>query len=125
MNEPIFTELGRIDGRNGIYLDEMKQEMNKLRFIGDLNGKLCSENVLGFRWYSYEMIFSYVQAYECQELEICKLKVQSSFDEVKDSDLVKELKLENKEYKHFILSTYDYVYSIIAKEFELRITGSR
>jgi hypothetical protein len=126
-NEPIQTELGEIDGRDGIYLDDVKQTFspNQLTFVGDINGNLCTNNSLGYRWYSYELTFHQVQAYDCRKLEICKWRVISSFDEVKDSELIKELRLEGKGYKHYILSTYDYVYQVIAKDFELKITGHR
>ncbi|TYQ14641.1 UNVERIFIED_CONTAM: hypothetical protein Cloal_1000 [Acetivibrio alkalicellulosi] len=126
-NKPVITNLGKIDGRNGIYLDDVKQTFspNKLFFNGEIDGKLCSNNAEGYRWYSYELYFSLVQAYNCMELELCKLKVESSFDEIIDSELITKFNLDGKSYKHYILSTYDYVYSIISKEFNLKITGHR
>ena len=126
-NEPILTALGKLDGRNAIYLDDVRQSfsLNKLTFIGELNGKLCSNNVSGYRWYSYELTFDLIQAYDCRELELCKWNTDSSFDEIIDSELIAELKLGEKGYRHYILSTYDYVYRIICKGFELKITGQR
>jgi len=124
---PIVTEMGKIEGRNGIYLDSVKQNFspNELVFIGEINGNLCDKNNLGYRWYSYELSFKFIQAFECRELEICKWDNVSSFDEVADSELIKELALNKIDYHHYILSTYDYVYSIISKGFELKITGHR
>lgn len=126
-NEPILTPLGKIDGRNAIYLDELKQifSPNRLLFIGDINGKLCSNNLEGHRWYSCEISFDLIQAYDCRELELSKWKIESSFDQVIDSELITGLRLDGKGYRHYILSTYDYVYSIISKGFELTITGFR
>jgi len=126
-NIPIVTTLGVINGRNAIYLDDIKQSFspNQLLFIGEINGKLCSNNTSGHRWYSYEVCFNLIQAYDCRELEICKLNTESSFDEIMHSELIAELKLAGKGYKHYILSTYDYVYSIVSKGFELKITGHR
>ncbi|MBG9796038.1 hypothetical protein ABD76_27830 [Paenibacillus dendritiformis] len=124
-NIPIYTQLGIINGRDGIYLDKMHQDLNQLTFIGDINGKLCTNNELGYRWYSYKLVFNHVQAYDCRGLDICRWKVVSSLDEVKNSDVLKEVKLDGKGYNHYILSTYDYIYSIIAKGFEMEITEGR
>jgi|LSQX01.1.fsa_nt_gb hypothetical protein len=126
-NNPIVTELGKLDGRDGIYLDGVKQcfSPNKLTFVGEINGDLCTNNPSGHRWFAYELSFNRIQAFDCRELEICKWKVESSFDEIQDSELITELRLDEKGYQHYILSTYDYVYSIIAKGYELKITGYR
>ena len=126
-NVPVLTILGVLNGRNAIYLDDVKQSFspNQLLFIGEINGKLCSNNASEYRWYSYEVCFNLIQAYDCRELEVCKWKTESSFDEIIDSELIAELKLAPKDYKHYILSTYDYVYSIVSRGFELQITGHR
>ncbi|HEX9059665.1 MAG TPA: hypothetical protein VF941_05770 [Clostridia bacterium] len=126
-NNPIVTELGMLEGRDGFYLDDVIQSFspNKLTFIGEINGKLCTNNPTGHKWFTYELSFNLIQAFDCRELEICKWKVESSFDEIQDSELITELGLCGKGYQHYTLSTYDYMYSIIAKGYELKITGGR
>jgi hypothetical protein len=74
---------------------------------------------------AYQLDFKYIHAFECREIEVCRWKVESSFDEIQDSDWISELRLGEKGYQHYILSTYGYAYRIIAKEFELVITGTR
>jgi len=126
-NNSIVTELGKLDGRDCIYLDSVKQcfSPNRLTFSGEINGDLCENNPFGHRWLVYELSFYQIQAFECRELEICNWEIESSFDEIHDSKLLIELGLDEKSYKHYILSTYDYVYSIVAKGYELKITGYR
>jgi hypothetical protein len=124
-NRPIHTQLGVISGRDAIYLDTMEQEFNRIIFKGEFNGIVCTKNETGQEWVPYKLSFNQIQAFDCRELEISKWEVVSSFDEVVHSGLLNELGLDGKGYSHYILSTYDYVYSIIAKEFDLELTGSQ
>lgn len=131
-NVPIITELGKIWGRDAIYLDEMRQVGAQLVFTGEINGGLCGHNYLGDDFYKYKLTFSLVQAYSYRELDICDWEYTSSFSEIEDSDWVRELGLDRndkwekqygKGYCHFLLFTYDDVYSILAKRFELVVDG--
>lgn len=126
-NIPVNTELGIILGRDGIFIDDIKQEYNKLILIGDINGTLCktTDTTKKNKWYSYRLEFHDVKIYECQHIDICNWHVESSFDYIEDSNILKTNKLLNKKHYHYIVSTYDYIYSIVATEFDLKITTVR
>lgn len=125
-SKPITTEVGRIDGRNGIYLDNVQHCLEKgtLQFCGDINGNLCSANEAGFRWISYECDFLGVSAYQCVGLEECGWDIESSFDEVVESNYLTELGLSST-YKVYLFATYDYVFRIVAEDYEFRTLSGR
>lgn len=127
MNKPITTELGIIEGRDGIYLDSMKQEFSpsRLFFVGEINSDLCTNNQLTHKWYAYEIVFNTVEAYDCRWIDISRWKTVSSFDEIHESNFIDKLGLATEGLNHYLFSTYDYIYSVIAKNFEFKITGKR
>ena len=122
---PIQTSVGEIHGRNGIYLDEMIQSFgpSTLRFRGEFSQPLCSNAGTKKRWIGYVFTFEHVLVFTCHELDhYNENRLASSFDEVHESEWLRELELSN--YRHYILATYDYVYEIAAKGHELELTGN-
>ncbi|MBS7528918.1 hypothetical protein IC619_000225 [Hazenella sp. IB182353] len=123
-NVPIITKLGRIDGRDGIYLESVVQEDYDITFSGDINGVLVENNILQQEWYVYKIIFTSVQLYEGIKIDECKWNIDSSFDEVVNSSKINALRfLNSSDYRHFIFATYEYIYSIIARDYTINIKG--
>lgn len=124
-------EVGIINGRDAVFLDEFKQTFDNIHnciFKGTVNSKLI-ETKKGKDDISYILTFRNVIYYQCCEIDtyINEVKMNSSFDLVENSNLMKELKNGRKsskikeEHKHYVLQTYDYVYDIIAIGYELEI----
>ena len=120
----ITQKIGRITGRDGIYLDEISFKNDKTLFLkGEINGQLCSV-FHEARWIEYEMKFKDV-------------KYQRVFDPEKNSDpeefdsnivLKSNSQLINNnmdEMCHFFISTYDYNIDVVATSIELTIVNTR
>ena len=120
----INTPAGIIKGRDGIYLDQIDQSFypSTLLFTGDINGALCDKNTNKKEWIPYKLKFLNVIAYECQELDSCywEKDILSCFDE----SLVPFFEGNTNydaQYRYFYLSTYDYMFKIVAKNFEIEV----
>ena len=120
--EPIITEIGKIWGRDAIYLDEMKM-INEMTF--QLSGEITNPVEK-----KYIITFKEVYLFKMIELDFDELEYQSSFDIVKNSEQVNNMiKLDKEEhigkidnsFMHFVFRTYDTVFEIIGKEYELEL----
>ncbi|WP_196889875.1 hypothetical protein [Aureivirga sp. CE67] len=127
MKEPIIIkELGKIWGRDAIYLDKIEFEGTYLiKLIGEINGSLC-EIPQKKEWIPYEIIFKGILEFKMTELDLyIDSEYTSSFEKVINSDLInsyKEISDKLKEtHNHYIFHTYDDVFQIIAEEYELKL----
>ncbi len=123
--QPIDTSLGRLHGRNAIYLDEFRHIFTPsvdVFFKGALSTSCCKGYKGTADFVAYELLFEGVQFYSCCELELYKKEpfLSSSFDLVLSSHLLQDLNLGN-DYQHYIVATYDFVYEIAAKMFKMKI----
>ncbi len=119
----IETSWGVLRKRNSIYLDSVYHEVDNanLNFKGQISNTNLSQAIGEQEWIDYECIFNIVLAYKCIEIDsYFNIEVKSSFDEVEDSEWISELELSNDEFHHYVFSTYDYIYEIIAKGFEFK-----
>lgn len=124
-NKAIITqEVGKIYGRDAIYLDLMQQNINtaELIFEGDFNSSLISVK-FDCDFVPYKFIFKHVIYFQCCELEsYTGSKTVSQFDVVENSDLLLRFNdLSTENHKHFVLETYDWVYDILAVDYKLEI----
>lgn len=124
----IIKELGKIYGRDAIYLDKIKFDgTHSVKLTGDFNGSLC-ENVKESSWIAYELTFSGVLEFRTLELDFYdNSDYTSSFERVIDSERINEysessqnFKLKNS-HQHFIFHTYDDVIEVIANRFEIKL----
>ena len=129
MNEPIIIkELGKVWGRDAIYLDKIEFDGTRsVKLIGDFNGSLC-ENVKDSKWISYELTFTGLLEFKMIELDFFShSEYTSSFEKVIDSDRIKEFSKSSQSsklkdlHKHYIFHTYDDVIEIIANGFEIKL----
>jgi hypothetical protein len=95
-NSPIETVLGRLDGRDCIYLDGywFEDGSSTLTLEGSINGDLCGIAQPG-RFISFTLRFRGVLALKMVELDSCDWEFKSSFDEVIGSEWVKKTQREN------------------------------
>ena len=125
--EPIETPVGVVRGRDAIFLDALLHEgdLSALECAGELSATLCDSYTGSANWIGFKLKFLHVPFFRGWEIEAYpfKLEKQSSFDLVKDSTLLREL--DTQKHKHYVLSTYDYIYEIVAKNFELTLGRER
>lgn len=130
MRTPVITELGVISGRDAIDLNkqEMIQKPFGLIFSGEINGKLCSNNISGSDWISYQLSFDYPLFFSCCELDLYRISdLVSSFDILENSKLVADIHQNDvcekfkDNFKHYVFATYDYVYEIVARDFTFTV----
>jgi len=119
-------EVGKISGRDAIFLDLLQQDLGKLSFIGEFNSSLISKNKFDCKFIPYKLIFEDVIYFECCELDFSVCNYESSFDVVENSELLLRFKKHDtnkitENHKHFVLQTYDYVYNILAVDYKLEI----
>jgi hypothetical protein len=126
--ESIITNVGIINGRDAIYLNLAEHKNNTLIFYGEINSELLDiKNIGNDDFIKYILKFDDVIFYKCYELDFYNsTQLKSSFDNIKNSKLIEELKLKNTEkitnkHKHYRLATYDYIYEIIASAYTLNI----
>lgn len=151
--EPIETSVGIIQGRDGFFLDQIYFEYDRraVRFVGEINGNLCSRNVSKRDWIEYslqclgvldfrmtELDFfdtydnhslkeGYLSSPEIGDLVSSIIENQTSFVRVVDSERLarmRELEAASKitpEHQHYIFTTYDYIFDIICSKYELTI----
>lgn len=129
MNEPIIIkELGKIWGRDAIFLDRIEFEgTNAVKFTGDFNGSLC-ENVESEKCISFELTFKGILEFKITELDFFShTEYTSSFEKVINSEIINEFSKSSQNFKlkdthkHYIFHTYDDVIELIASEFELKL----
>jgi hypothetical protein len=128
--EPIVTEIGVISGRDAIFLDLAEHKDSALTFYGEINADLLNTKYIGNGdFIKYTLGFYDVIFYQCHELDLYNFNLlKSSFDHVKNSELIEELNSRNsekmtKDHKHYRLATYDYIYDIISSKYILKISG--
>ncbi len=135
MNEKIISvrteELGELHGRDCIYIDTVTQDdMDNLIFVGEINGHLAEK----FRtddFIKYRLTFQRVLAYFVCELDTYENIDNSahldysSFNIVKGSKWLESLPVrsdfDKSLYRHYQVFTYDFVYNIIAVDFDFKI----
>ncbi|MFK7970229.1 MAG: hypothetical protein AB8F95_07675 [Bacteroidia bacterium] len=129
--QPTITEVGKIWGRDAIYLDRVNM-INESTFeiSGSFNGSLC-ENLNSGDFKSFDISFNAVHLFKMIELDFDETEYQSAFDEVLHSEQINHLialdqarsigKIDTS-YRHFVFRTYDTVFEIICKGFELKMT---
>ena len=69
------------------------------------------------------IILKNVKVYKCENIEVYAWKewnCNSPFSEVINSEWHKEYKIDNNVYKHLIIETYDFIYFVLCKGFEMR-----
>lgn len=117
-NIPIETALGRLDGRDCIYLDRFAFEdgTGTLVLDGAINGTLCTIPQPG-RFVPFTLRFLGVLAVKMVELDSCDWDFESSFDEVRDSEWISSLGGKvTAAHRHFFVQTYDYVFDVVVCE---------
>jgi hypothetical protein len=129
---PIQTPVGLLVGRDAIFLDTMKfcDDGSGLLLTGEINCKLASFNPPG-QWMGYTLSFFGVSALKMIELDstyngqIYESMGKSSFGEIINSHWISSLggKVTTDD-RHFIVATYDYVFEIVCRKFELKFTSS-
>ena len=128
IQKEIVTQVGIIDGRDSIYLDEVEFTVNELIFKGKINGNSCTNNYFKKEWIKYTLKFYNTLYFDCVELDFNKIENQfaSSFDLVTNSEIIKSFQNQSKklteQHSHYGLFTYDYIFQIIAKSFELTVS---
>jgi len=123
--ESISTEVGVINGRDGIFIYKIVHDIRgrSMMVEGTLNGELCSNNYTGKEWITFRLTFSDPVAYECQKLDRCHWENDtiSSFD-VQRGGFEENSKPYSPEFKMYYLSAYDEMLKIVATDFLLEIT---
>lgn len=119
-NSPIETTLGRLDGRDCIYLDgfAFSDRSSTLTLEGSINGDLCGIAQRG-RFISFILRFRGVLAFKMVELDSCDWEFESSFDEVIESEWIKRLggKVVSS-HRHFFVQTYDNVFDVVCASYD-------
>ncbi len=120
---PVRTELGYLQGRDWIFLDEVifRNGLNTLVLEGEINGNLCSVKAVG-EDIPYQMVFRGVLALKMVELDSWVFESKSSFDRVLDSSWVKELGGKvNENHQHYLVQTYDEVFEVVCAKCEFYV----
>lgn len=89
---PIITEVGKIYGRDAIYLDKVNV-INELTFelIGEFNANLCSNLNDEDIDKKYKIIFENVRMFKMIELDFHEIEYHSSFDIIENSSQIAKL----------------------------------
>ena len=125
------AKLGRLNGRDCIYIDMVTQDdMDNLIFKGEINGWLA-EKIRKDIFIPYTLTFKRIIAYFS-----CKLDTYENIDNsahldyscfniVNGSKWLESLPVrsdfDKSIYKHYQVFTYDFVYNIIAVDFDFKI----
>lgn len=130
---PITTQVGDLIGRDCIYVDNILQnDSNHLIFTGEINGALLSNPQ--DEWMSYTLTFNKIIAYYCYELDTYfnlanAIDSESSLAIVQNSPLLAQIPIRqdmaNHGYQHFHVETYDYIFDILAMDYQLTFNDSR
>lgn len=127
---PIITEVGKIWGRDAIFLHRVNV-INECTFelTGQFNGALCS-NLQDNDDRNYKIVFKEVHVFKMIELDFDETEYESSFDMIENSKQILKMIETDKTnyigkiddtYKHFVFRTYDTVFEIIGKAFQLTL----
>lgn len=134
MNEKIISvkteKFGVLNGRDCIYIDTVTQDdMDNLIFRGDISGRLA-EKIKADGFIPYQLAFHRVIAYFVCELDTYENIDNSahldysSFNIVEGSKWLESLPIrqdfDKSIYKHYQVFTYDFVYNIIAVDFDFK-----
>ena len=131
--------VGIITGRDAIHLDTLRfPNLTTLELHGGLNVALCSGLDYANGFVSYSLKFNSVVWLKYTELDFYGLDTgivedpnpvvrKSSFDVIENSELImtfqngdRSSKISNA-HKHFVLSTYDIIFEIVAAKFNLTL----
>ena len=110
----IKTKLGYINARDAIHLDVVKYyiETLELVFEGEINSSSCSIKQIE-KWIKYKFSFESVNSYKCIPVDDFNENLtESSFDIILNEN-------EKSESNKYILSTYDHIFEILAKDYIL------
>ena len=119
------TPLGHINGRDGIFLDQVvfRGDTSTLVLVASLNASLCSDakgNVIDF--VGCKFAFTGVLALKMVELDSWDGRCESCFDEVLDSQWVKELGGKVTPFhRHLLIQTYDDVIEVVCQDFSVEL----
>ena len=123
--KPQQTPFGIVNGRDAIYLEEIKflNRTNTLVLDVSFTSCLCSDlddDVVDFN--EVLIVFNNVLATKIIELDSWDWDSDSSFDEIIDSQWIKELggKVTSKE-KHYLVQTYDDVIEVVCENYEIKL----
>lgn len=131
---PIKSDrLGELNGRDCIYIDRVFQDdMDNLIFKGEINGYLA-EKIKTDRFIPYYLAFRRVVTYFVCELDTYENIDNSAhldyscFNIVENSKWIDGLPLrkdfDKSIYKHYQVFTYDFVYNIVAVDFDIAVNG--
>ncbi|MBD5159266.1 MAG: GNAT family N-acetyltransferase [Ruminococcus sp.] len=137
MEEKIISvkteKLGVLNGRDCIYIDTVTQDdTDNLTFKGEINGHLV-EKIKTDDFITYRLIFHRVLAYFVCELDTYENIDNSahldysSFNIVKGSKWLESFPVrsdfDKSLYRHYQVFTYDFVYNIIAVDFDFSVSG--
>ncbi len=124
ISSPIKINNQLIYGRDKTWLISLHQTPNQLTLSIEVD--LEEESIL------LNMIFNGLICHSSTELDTYEkskwstswLTSQSNFEQIQDSDLINErVKIRNdynvQDFKHYRVSTYDYIIDIIAKDHQL------
>ena len=125
-NTPIETDLGYIRGRDALFLRQVRFENRTTTLIleGAINAKLCSKSEATTD-YDYRLRFINVLALKMIELDSWHYTNQSSFDEILDSDWIRQLRGKvTSDDRHFVVQTYDDVFEVVCEHFDFEVMQS-
>ena len=126
--QPVETPLGIVNGRDGIYLDDIKvsERTNRLTLEGAFNTALCSDaDRPSINFDGCIISFTGVLAFKVIELDSWDWDSESSFDEVLDSDWIRELGGKiTSEHRHFLVQTYDDVVEVVCEVVDITLTST-
>lgn len=126
-------KIGRLNGRDCIYIDTVTQDdMDNLIFKGEINGGLA-EKIKTEKFIPYKLTFNRVITYFVCELDTYENIDNSAhldyscFNIVENSKWLESLPVrkdfDKSIYKHYQVFTYDFVYNIIAVDFDFLVNG--
>lgn len=126
-------KLGKLNGRDCIYIDTVTQDdMDSLIFKGEINGHLA-EKIKTDRFLPYQLTFRRVLTYFVCELDTYENIDDSAhldyscFNVVENSQWLESIPIRRDfdrwVYKHYQVFTYDFVYNIIAVDFDFSVSG--
>jgi hypothetical protein len=120
---PIETPYGVLSGRDAIYLDRVIIEDCTRTLVLEGSVSRVTKQPLDVDFSGYSLRFSGVLAFRCVELDSTKWDWDASFEEILESDWVRELggKVTLK-HRHFFVQTYDDVFDVVCDHYEFTPT---
>ncbi|MGF6148755.1 Uncharacterised protein [Kingella potus] len=107
------TPLSTSNTRDGILIRSACHDGNaRLVFTGEFKAVSAAQE----RTYrQFKLSFSGIASYICTELDLCPLdaKMSANFNIIENSAFVRAHRLDG--FTHYILSSYDYTYQIVAQ----------